>query len=218
MFVYELIGSTSKIFAMEKLKRLVIIIAIFTNIISLSAKTYNVSTSNFTFSPATTTIEVGDSVNFQLSQAHNAVQISKSTWDANGTTSNNGFKVPYGGGIIAFTKVDTAYYICQAHAAMGMKGTIIVKAKSTSAINNSSINEVKLFPNPAKEIVNLELFGNSNAVTVNFFDILGKLVQSSIINNPSAVAELSISNLKSGKYLVRIISNNTSITKTLVIQ
>jgi len=89
-------------------------------------QTYIVNSAGFSFSPSTLTIRVGDTVNFALTGIHNAVEVSKATWDANGSTSNGGFSVPFGGGSQTFTQPGTYYYVCTAHAAMGMKGTIIV--------------------------------------------------------------------------------------------
>jgi plastocyanin len=91
-----------------------------------SPQTVSVASAGFAFSPATLTIRAGDTVNFALSSAHNAVEISKTTWDANGTTSNGGFSIPFGGGTHTFTRPGIYYYICTAHASLGMKGTIIV--------------------------------------------------------------------------------------------
>jgi plastocyanin len=78
------------------------------------------------FSPATVTIKVGDTIAFALSGSHDAVEVSKATWDANRSTSNGGFSIPFGGGSHTFTQPGTYYYVCVAHVALGMKGMIIV--------------------------------------------------------------------------------------------
>jgi plastocyanin len=89
-------------------------------------QTFTVADAGFSFSPSTLTITAGDTVNFMLTASHDAVEVSKSTWDANGATSNGGFSVPFGGGSVTFNKPGTYYYVCVAHVAFGMKGTIIV--------------------------------------------------------------------------------------------
>ena len=89
-------------------------------------QTATVVDTGFSFSPATATITAGDTVKFMLSGSHDAVEVSKSTWDANGATSNGGFTVPFGGGSVTFNQPGTYYYVCIAHVALGMKGTIIV--------------------------------------------------------------------------------------------
>jgi plastocyanin len=90
------------------------------------AQTFTITTVGFTFSPATLTISAGDTVNFSLPSDHDAVEVSKATWDANGTTSNGGFSIPFGGGSHTFAQPGAYYYVCAAHASLGMKGTIIV--------------------------------------------------------------------------------------------
>ena len=89
-------------------------------------KTVTVATTGFTFTPATVTIRAGDTVNFSITSIHSALEVSKATWDANGNTSNGGFNIPFGGGSHTFSRPGIYYYVCGAHFAMGMKGTIIV--------------------------------------------------------------------------------------------
>ena len=90
------------------------------------AVTHTITSSGFTFSPDAITIALGDTVVFSLSSSHDAREVSLSTWNANGTTSNGGFDVPFGGGTLVLTQPGTHYYVCVAHASFGMKGTITV--------------------------------------------------------------------------------------------
>jgi plastocyanin len=94
---------------------------------AISQTTHTVVASGFTFSPDSIFIAPGDSVQFSLgSTIHNAAQVDKPVWDANGTTSNGGFMVPFGGGTIGLADTGIYYYVCQNHAPMGMKGIIRV--------------------------------------------------------------------------------------------
>ncbi|MEE2700477.1 MAG: gliding motility-associated C-terminal domain-containing protein [Bacteroidota bacterium] len=77
------------------------------------------------FSIDTLYVNVGDSVNFQIGATHNVVEVSQSTWLSNGTTSNGGFSTNFGGGMIAINSIGIHYYVCQPHAALGMKAIII---------------------------------------------------------------------------------------------
>ncbi len=94
--------------------------------VTVPPQTVTVSSPGFSFSPASVTIRAGDTVNFVLAGIHDAVEVSKATWDANGNASNGGFRIPFGGGSHTFTQPGTYYYVCEPHASMGMKGTIIV--------------------------------------------------------------------------------------------
>jgi plastocyanin len=91
-----------------------------------------------TFSPDSITINILDTVEFTLANFHNAVEVSKETYDAGDTTSNGGFRVPFGGGKVAFHTLGVHYYVCQPHASIGMKGVInVVATRGTHVITNN---------------------------------------------------------------------------------
>ncbi|WP_225154157.1 hypothetical protein, partial [Bradyrhizobium sp. NBAIM08] len=77
--------------------------------------TWTITNFGFTFTPASITINPGDSVNFVIDSAHNAVEVSDTTWNANGNTAlPGGFLTPFGGGLILATQLGTGthYYVC----------------------------------------------------------------------------------------------------------
>lgn len=98
---------------------------IFFNL-QLSGTTHTITNSGFNFTPNAITINLGDTINFSIESMHNAREVSQETWVSNNTTSNGGFQVPFGGGIIVPAEVKTYYYVCVPHAGLGMKGTITV--------------------------------------------------------------------------------------------
>src|SRR5512133_4142234 len=77
-----------------------------------------------TFTPDSMVINILDTVEFTLANFHNAVEVSKDTYLAGDTTSNGGFRLPFGGGKVAFHTLGVHYFVCQPHAAIGMKGVI----------------------------------------------------------------------------------------------
>jgi len=100
-------------------------------IITVVGTSWTVSATNtqLAFTPSALTITLGDSVQFALGSIHNAVEVSQTTWNANGTTAlAGGFSVAFGGGLVlpSHLPIGVHYYVCQAHASMGMKGTITV--------------------------------------------------------------------------------------------
>lgn len=98
---------------------------------SLYSTNWIVANSGLSFTPATITITVGDSVQFSLSLSHDAVEVSQTTWNANGNTPNGGFSIPFGGGQLLpaqLSVVGTYFYVCTPHAGAGMKARIIVQA------------------------------------------------------------------------------------------
>ena len=93
-----------------------------------NSTTWTINNIGNTFSPSTITIAPGDDVNFVLSSIHDAVEVSETTWNQNGTTPlNEGFLLPLGGGSVATTKLTagTHYFVCTPHANEGMPQSVI---------------------------------------------------------------------------------------------
>ena len=99
---------------------------------STYAATVTVVSVGNTFSPSTINVSVGDSIQFNITNAHDVVEVSMATYNANGNTSNGGFTLPFGGGNLNGLAAGTYYYVCTPHAAGGMKGTITVTAAPPS--------------------------------------------------------------------------------------
>ena len=95
----------------------------------VKATTAKVATANFAFTPKETTIKAGDSVEFTLEGNHNVVEVEKATYDANGSTAKTGgFSIGFGKTqTILFDKAGVYYFVCEPHAAGGMKGMITVQ-------------------------------------------------------------------------------------------
>ena len=124
--------------------------------VGLSA-TVQITNSGFTFSPDNVNINVGDTIIFQLGSIHNAVEVSASTWNANGNTPLPGFSVPFGGGQVVGLTAGTHYYVCSPHASGGMKGRIIVN--NSTGINDHVTDPAsfRIFPNPTSGKFTVEL-------------------------------------------------------------
>ncbi|HLA99773.1 MAG TPA: plastocyanin/azurin family copper-binding protein, partial [Bacteroidota bacterium] len=88
----------------------------------------------FTFAPDTLTVDNGDTVFFVLETIHTAREVSRATWEANGTASNGGFDLPTGGGTYIPPGGGIDYYVCVPHAGSGMKGLIMVNPIPPSTI------------------------------------------------------------------------------------
>ena len=140
--------------------------------------TFNVTSVGFTFSPATITITQNDNVTFTLGAFHDAVEVSLDTWDANGISPIIGFSVPFGGGSLSGSSlsIGTHYYVCENHALLGMKGTIIVEPPS--AVPETTIeSNLLIYPNPVKDNITIQLNPpTSKVVEIKLFNLEGKLV------------------------------------------
>jgi plastocyanin len=124
-------------------------------------------------------IDVGDTVYFSLLKYHNAVEVSKATYDANGTESNGGFSLPFGGGMVTFAEAGVHYYVCQPHVSSHeMKGRIYVGEIPTGipAISLGSV-DFTVYPVPATDNITLSFTLKKQAyVTINMIDMTGRVV------------------------------------------
>ncbi|MGJ8548119.1 T9SS type A sorting domain-containing protein [Winogradskyella wichelsiae] len=82
------------------------------------------------------------------------------------------------------------------------------------SINEFNVNTFSLYPNPTNTGSVTISSTNSEAMSVQVFDILGKQVKNETLTNNT----LNVANLKSGVYIVKITQNNATTTKKLVIK
>ncbi|MDH7913950.1 T9SS type A sorting domain-containing protein [Winogradskyella sp. SYSU M77433] len=84
-----------------------------------------------------------------------------------------------------------------------------------------SETSLNIFPNPAKNSVNIKLSSSSLESDVHFYDLTGKLVKSvKILNenlNPVTIEQVDISMLQAGVYFVQLVDRDRDITKKLII-
>jgi hypothetical protein len=75
-----------------------------------------------------------------------------------------------------------------------------------SADSNSFENTIKLFPNPASDVLNIENATNSNVASVSIYSISGALVKE--INSENSIQSISVSELQTGLYFVKVKVND----------
>ncbi len=142
-----------------------------------------------------------DSVIFYLADFTNANSLIVNNWtevNLNSLGSVNGLKFEL------FSSDDwTPAYFC-------LDNIIYNSPASVSDILETCIS---VFPNPAKDIVNINNVPNANII-IN--DISGKTVYTK--NNCSENEKINISNLNSGIYFIRIENNNEVFTKKLIVK
>ncbi len=84
---------------------------------------------------------------------------------------------------------------------------------SASSVKNNKFSKSFVYPNPAKDYVNIDKILNAN-IQIN--NISGKTVYTK--NNCSENEKVNISNLNSGIYFIRIENNNEVFTKKLIVK
>jgi hypothetical protein len=73
---------------------------------------------------------------------------------------------------------------------------------------------VTLYPNPAKEYVDIRVDGDVNVTSLEVYDVYGKLINSmNVVENPTRI---NVSNLSNGMYFVRVTTEAGMVTKTFV--
>ncbi len=85
---------------------------------------------------------------------------------------------------------------------------------STKELNE---NNVKIYPNPAVNLITVEYNELSQNAIVKVFDLQGKLVLTQDLTEGNGVSNLEIENLFGGMYLIKVVSNEDSITKRILI-
>ena len=151
------------------------------------------------------------------------------TWYANGTHNvasepnavesfDSGLQGPGSTFSYTFTQIGSNDYVCTPHSG-SMFGTITVVPEGTLSNSEFLINEnVNIYPNPADDIINLELKSNiSKDLSLIIFNPLGQEVERIEVNvykNKS----IDISNLNSGLYFIKISHDKTSLTKRLIVK
>lgn len=103
-------------------------------------------------------------------------------------------------------------------------GRFAIKFAENSSSTNDAINDtdkeisVSMYPNPATENTNLFISGTNDNAKVFVCDVQGRTINTYSINKGQASLKIITSNLASGVYYVRVITNNTTKTEKLIIK
>lgn len=203
------------------MKKILLSSALCLGLMASKATIHTITISGFTFSPATTTAMVGDTVAWVLTGVHTATEVSSATWTANGNT-------PLSGGFnfnaasttsatswIQVTAPGTRYFVCSPHvSSMHMKGQINVSG-TTGIEEQTQTVAFNLYPNPASDFVNLNVSGADNEmVTIDVLNLLGSKVMDLGGKQPlmNGAKRIDISALPKGVYFLNIVADNRTRT------
>ena len=85
---------------------------------------------------------------------------------------------------------------------------------TTVGINSWLESSVNLYPNPAKEYVDIRVDGDLNVSMMEVYDVYGKLINTvTVVDNPTRI---NVSNLANGMYFVRVTTEAGKVTKSFV--
>ena len=189
------------------------------------SKKWTVTNAGFTFSPATITIQHGDTVVFSIANIHTVVEVSQTDWNNNDNTPlSGGFTLGTGGGTVPQAKltVGTHWYVCGPHASQGMKGKIIVE-QSTATEDPVSGLALTLTPNPTSGNfhVTWDNISNSNNYKVDVLNLWGQVMYSSRVSNEDLIAqnvEINLFDYPKGIYIVRIHDGTGIQSRKLILE
>jgi plastocyanin len=197
------------------MKRIVFLVILLMYSLTMVHAKNEITNVGLTFNPATLTILPGENVTFTLEVAHNAVEVSKDTWDANGNTPlAGGFSVPFGGGEVlpAQLPAGTHYYVCTPHAGVGMKGIIIV-GTPTGIEENQALKEISIFPNPATDRITVKAGSNLLGTRYSITDQNGNQMLNGKIEGE--ITAVSLGRLSTGIYFISVEGNNRRSFKVI---
>lgn len=198
---------------------LILISSLFASVIIAQTKVTTVGSS---FSPATVTINQGESVEFTTTGIHSVREVSEATFNNNGTTSNGGFTVVSNTvQSIKFSTSGVFYYVCPPHASGGMKGTVTV-LPALGIQNDRIVSELSVSPNPTHGDAKLEFVTSKYCrVEVSILNTIGKKIDSVSFSkdfNPGKHSvNLNTSELPQGLYFVEIVNNGIRTVQRLFV-
>ena len=91
-----------------------------------------------------------------------------------------------------------------------------IDASAILAVDDSYLNEFKVYPNPSSDIFNIQR-QNSSEMKISVYDVTGKL----IFKDENILKEyysLNLSNVSKGLYFLKITEGNKHITKRLMVE
>lgn len=97
--------------------------------------------------------------------------------------------------------------------------SLMASTQTNEASEKRKQHELVIYPNPTTDKLFIRFADkNENPVTVYIYDLTGKEVSKTQLQNQTN-AEINLTNVKTGTYLVKVISNNTTLkTQLLMIQ
>ncbi len=176
------------------------------------------------YTPSVVNVVIGDVVQWGNSSTYPCAQVSQATWAANGTaTLAGGFgtqTTSYQMTVTATT--GTIYFVCTTKVATnGTKGIVTLNGTVGLTSQQRFLSNLNIFPNPAKNEINLEVPAGIEKVNAKLCALNGQLVDVLEVNensNTPNTFKLSLSPMiTNGVYFLEITSGDERIYKKIAI-
>jgi len=178
-----------------------------------------ITNSGNNFTPTLVTINLGDTVFFNISASHNAREVSQATYIANDTISNGGFEVPYDGGFCVPTTLGDHYYVCVPHVQMhAMKGIIRVSQLSTETFKPVNL---QILQSVYEQQIELKVTGGTACeMHVEMLNLGGQTVRklNLELNGEETSNIIQVGDLPKGVYMIRWSYGNVNKAKKIILQ
>lgn len=113
----------------------------------------------------------------------------------------------------------TFYGVVSAAKVTTITEQVTVYTPSSTGITPISVEEIKVYPNPASDLIAIQIKNiNRTATQIGLFDILGNKVLETTIQAGQSIGFFDTSKLYSGAYLLRILNSNDANVKRVIIQ
>ncbi|MFN0050107.1 MAG: YHYH protein [Cytophagales bacterium] len=134
--------------------------------------------------------------------------------------ANNSSVYPYVIGPTFYGNVTGAKVTSVAEATTTYTKPIVNTTTTTSILDTKDTGlEVTIFPNPSNDFIGLQIVGlNRENLKIELYDATGKLVQKSMLNMGATNTYLDTRTLYAGAYVVKIIGNKSTITRSVVVE
>ena len=176
----------------------------------------NVAVASVTLNPGSESMKVNEGIQLFANVLPSNAENQSVTWSSSDSNIANVSST----GMVTAKATGTAT-ITVTTADGSKTATCIVTVKSTVGITENSLNNlVSIYPNPATDIVYIDL-GNSSdngAARVQIVDLLGKQVYLSGEISQTPVLQINTSQFGKGIYIVNITKGSEKICKKLIIQ
>lgn len=101
----------------------------------------------------------------------------------------------------------TAIGFPDAHYLLTLTGDTVL------GVNDIALSQVSVYPNPATDVVNVKVPSSIELNTVSLYDVLGKKVNVEVAN-----AQINVSNLSRGVYIINVETSAGTMTDKLIIE
>lgn len=165
---------------------------------------HEVTVSNFAFSPASLTINAGDTVRWTNSEGFHNVNGTEATFPDNPQSFGNSLAAATWVYEFVFTESGAYQYRCDQHPAT-MTGQIVVEGVSSTR-DQPAADVLSFYPNPTAGMLYWTPRKNYRSNTsLQIFDITGRVVVQSVLIDGSPI---DISVLPAGLYTYQLLSQN----------